>query len=701
MKLRRRRRGRFPGRLQLPEEAGPARVRRALQAGNALDAIEAREKADLAQREPGRPHFALRLSVTGVVIAGLFAVLVIRLWSIQVIQVQTYRAGAIQTTTRNVPIPAPRGRILARGGQVLAGDRSELVVTLKTTIDAATTPATRVAPATTEQNLVALIPGLSLKGIRSQLNNEQYGPYQPVPVAEGITAGAAATIAENPKDFPGAAVVQQYVRDYPEGATAAQMIGYLGPIVCQNAQPGSAACASQLQRYLNAGYQPTDLIGSAGLEAQYETALRGKDGVQQLMVSPGGTPLGTRKTTPPTAGDDVVLNMDNRLETVLTNALASHVTSLQSQGYNSQWAAGVVMNANTGAVLAIASYPGYNNNLWVGGISQANYSKLQHQTGSPLIDYAIDGLQPPGSTFKLASATAALNDGLITPYDIIDDPGYLTLPGGQVLHDAPGDNPGIVNVSQALTISSDVFFYTLGWRFWTARGQYGNTPIQDMANRYGLGVNDGIDLPGAATGWIDSLKTREMLYKAAPAVYGPPTWYLGDNVEMAFGQGKTVVTPLELATAYATLANGGTRYAPEMAAGLVSPAGRLVQRIAPKVMAHVALPASTDNALLSGFEGVVQSPSGTAYQPFQGFPFNKWLMAGKTGTATTSTNQSVQPSAWFVGFGGPKSSNQRYVCAVLVDQGGYGTSGAAPVVRQVFNYLYAHGVSKLGLPAGR
>ena len=698
MPRRRRRRGRMPGRLSLPDQATSVRLRRALQVGNALDAMEAVEKAELAQREPGRPHFALRFSVAGIVIAGLFSVLAVRLWSIQVIQVQSYRQGAIQTTTRDVPISAPRGRILARGGQVLAGDRSELVVTLKTTIDAATTPATRVAPLKTEQNLVALVPNLTLAKIRAQLNNEQYGPYQPVPVAEGVSAGAAATIAENPRDFPGASVVEQYVRDYPEASTAAQMLGYLGPIDCHNARPGSAACAAQLQHYLNQGYQPTDLIGSAGLEAQYEAALRGRDGIRQLVVSPAGTPLGVRSTTPPTPGADLVLNLDNGLEQVLTDALAHHVASLDAQGFNSRWAAGVVLDANTGSVLAIASYPAYNNNLWVGGISQSAYSQLQRDPGSPLNDYALDGLQPPGSTFKIATATAALNDGLISPYTIIDDPGYMTLPGGLVLHDAPGDNPGIVNVSQALTISSDVFFYTLGERFWLARGTYGNTPIQNMAHLYGLGINDGIDLPGVATGWIDSFKTRQLLHQQAPAVYPPATWYLADNVELAFGQGETEVTPLELATAYATLANGGTRYAPQMAAALVSANDRVIKRFTPRVMARVPLPPATDQALLAGFQGAVQSPSGTAYQDFIGFPFNKWFMAGKTGTATISTNTAVQPSAWFVGFGGPQGSRQRYVAAVLVDQGGYGTSGAAPVVRKVFNYLYAHGVAPLKLP---
>ncbi|MCU1489736.1 MAG: penicillin-binding protein 2 [Acidimicrobiaceae bacterium] len=707
-------RRRLANRLELPRQATPGsldRLRSALGAGgatrsSALDALDAQEKAELSAREPGRPRFALRLSVTAVVVAVAFSVLVVRLWSIQVIRVKDYRSQAIQTTTRQVAVPAPRGEILARGGQVLAGDRPEDVVTLKTTIDASTTPATRVASTETEQNLAALIPGLTVKQIRSQLNNEQYGPYQPVPVAEGINPQQFTTIKENPSAFPGASVVQEYVRNYPAGDLASQMLGYLGPITCP-AGDTAAQCTTVQQQYSAKGYQPTDLIGTTGLEFQYESVLRGKEGVKTVQVDPSGNLIQTTSSTPSTPGNDVVLNLDVGLQQALNNAMVSQVNALRSGSaigatgpVPADWGAAVVMNANTGAVLAIDSYPGYNNNEWVGGISQKNYNALKATPGNPLNDYALEGLQPPGSTFKISTATAALDDGLISTGSYIDDPGYFNQ-YGLSLHDSNGESFGPINVTTALTVSSDVFFYTLGAEFWVDRSRFGQTPIQNVANKYGYGAPSGIDLPGEYPGFVDSPALRTLLHKENPAVYpaSSTSWYLGDNVELAFGQGTTLVTPLEEAEAYATFANGGTRYAPEMAGAIVGPNDKLVRRIAPKAKAHVTYAPGVYQAMLSGFEGVVQQPHGTAYAAFTGFPFSKWDVAGKTGTADVSLTSTKQPTAWFVAFGGPKNSSTRYVVAVEIDQAGYGAAASAPVARSIFDYLYAHqGVGALNLP---
>lgn len=679
-----RRRRDFPGRLELPGDAAESalgRLRRVVspEGGSALDVIDAERRAALA-RAPGHVRLGLRLSFLAVVALGLLAVLLVRLWSIQVIHTNSAQQSAIATTTRVVDTPAPRGTIRARGGQELAGDVSELVVTLKTTLDASTSPATRVASPRTEADLAALIPGLTVAAIKKQLNNEQYGPYQPVPVAEGISASAATKIEENPGEFPGATVTQQYVRDYPQNDLAAQMVGYLA----------------------------SNLSGASGLESSYNTVLSGKAGKQVIEVDPQGNPVKTMSTTAPTPGDTVVLNMDLGLERKLATALSDQIHALRAGtgagatgSVPADWGAAVVLGPK-GQVLAIASDPSYNNNEWVGGISDAAYAALQKEVGYPLNDYALTGDQPPGSTFKLATATAALDDGIVNPGTIIYDPGYFNLPGGQTLHDSSGEHPGPIDISTAITISSDVFFYNLGADFWYQRARLGQTPIQDMAAKYGYGQLTGIDLPGESHGWVDSPQIRKALHAQYPQLYtaAQEQWYLGDNVEMAFGQGETVVTPLEQADAFATFADGGTRYAPEMAAAIVSPDGKVVRRIQPKVEAHVPLPASTYNAMLAGFDGAVQNPSGTAYADFVGFNFNKWDLAGKTGTADVAPGSAKQPTAWFVAFGGPKGSSTRYTVAVEIDQAGYGADAAAPVARQVVDYLYAHGVPKLDLGTG-
>ena len=227
------------------------------------------------------------------------------------------------------------------------------------------------------------------------------------------------------------------------------------------------------------------------------------------------------------------------------------------------------MNPQNGQVLALASFPSYDLNEWVGGISSANFTALQASGAEN--DEAIEGLYTPGSTFKLVTATAALQDGLITPSFTYDDTGTFKIDGcpspgvvsdtGCVLHDDPGDSGGVYNVTGALTVSSDSFFYKMGELFYEQQSKYGTTPIQNEATAYGEGTITGIDLPGEAQGWIDSYLTRAKLHAEAPKGFPyAPMWHTGDNIEMAFGQGETVLTPIEQAVAYSTFANGGRRY---------------------------------------------------------------------------------------------------------------------------------------------
>ena len=221
-----------------------------------------------------------------------------------------------------------------------------------------------------------------------------------------------------------------------------------------------------------------------------------------------------------------------------------------------------------------------------------------------------------------------------------------------------------------------------------------------MAHTYGLGDLTGIDLPGESLGQIDSQAERQQLHKEDPAGYPNTNWYVGDNVEMAFGQGGTVVTPIEEADAYATFANGGTRYTPEVAADIVSPTGKLVKQFAPKVTGTVSLPTSVRQPILQGLEGVIGNPGGTAYSTFQQyahFTDAEFPLAGKTGTADVTTGE---PNAWFVGFGPTNAApgQPEYVVAVVVGQGGYGAQAAAPAAMNIFNYLYANPVQPLTVP---
>ena len=622
----------------------------------------------------------LRLSIAAVVVVGMFATLLVRLWSLQVLQGRRLNAASEQTTTRAVVTPAPRGEILARGGQALARDAFEWVVTVETTPGA---QGARIADPAVKRRLVALIPGLSVKGIDADLTSNQFSPYQPIPVAFDVPPSAVLYIEQHESEFPGVIAQQESVRDYPYVGVATQTLGYVRQI--------TAPELAELARY---GYYEGEIVGQAGLEKQYELYLQGKSGVVTEAVDPSGQVVRTVSTKPAKPGGSLVLNVDLGLEQDVSRSLADEVSVLHASGKAAPLGAAVVLDSRNGQVLAMASYPSYDDNWWITGMTTARYALLNSEVGYPLNNWAVQGFQPPGSTFKLVTATAALNTGIITPWTLIDDTGTYPLPGSKPLRDADNVPLGNINVVTALTRSSDVFFYTLGGRFWEDQSRYGVTPIQDEAHLYGLGVPSGIDLPQdeVQNGWVDSQQVRRLLHKQAPKVYAD-TWYLGDNVEMAFGQGETVVTPIQLATAYATFANGGTRYAPELAASVISPTGKVLKRFAPRVVAHVTMSALTRQTILTGLEGVVQSPLGTAYGDFIGFNFAKWNIAGKTGTATVTVSDVVQPTSWFVAFGGPRGQVPRYVVCVEINQAGFGASAAAPVVRQIFNYLYTHGIS--------
>ncbi len=558
-------------------------------------------------------------------------------------------------------------------------------------------------------NLAALI-GETNAQVQATLSDPRYSLYKPVPVLSDAPLADVLYIREHPDEFPGVDAVETTERSYPQGELpgpaqmgypASQTLGYVGSI-----------SSDELTTLAAKGYQAGDDIGQSGLEAQYESDLRGAPGTQQLEVDAKGQVVGTLKTMPAVSGNNLVTNLDLGLQQVADNALATQIINLRhsfdpkcgSSGCTPAATGGavIVMDPQTGAVLAMSSYPTYNPSIWVNGISDADYAALTDPANNdPQINRAINGLYTPGSTFKLNTATAALDTGLITAGTYIDDVGTFKIPdctGGTCsLHNDDSDGAlGELNVTGALTESSDYFFYQLGDWFYNDRGNpaFGITPIQDQAAQYSLGEQTGIDLPDESEGRVDSPAERAKLHAEAPAAFPNTTWYTGDNLEMAFGQGTTVITPIEQAVAYSTFANGGTRYAPQLGSAVVTPTGRVVTRITPQVTGHVNLPPSTFQPMLAGFEGVVQNPSGTAYGAFTGSKFPVSELAGKTGTATTEAKK--EPTAWFVGWG--PTADPTYLVVCVIDQAGYGAAASAPVVRQIFDYLAANPVGPVQVP---
>jgi penicillin-binding protein 2 len=617
--------------------------------------------------------------VTGVVVVAMFGALIVRLYVLQIQHGPAYNNQAVASTTRNVPVAPPRGEILARGGQTLAGNVASWQVTVDPSV------VLDSAHGSTLQALASLL-GVPVATMLNDVTAAAKitGPFVPVVVPTGpagVTGADVTYIVGHPALFPGATASPGYKRSYPYQALGAQLLGYLSELT-----PGSQT-------------------GSSGLEAEYEAQLHGQPGSQTILVNRAGVFVGNGASTPAVAGDSVVLNMDIGTQEAATNALSAQLLALHEGRVAGKyepapWGAAIVMD-NTGHVLAMVSLPSYDANSFVLPISTSKYNAILNAPGSPTTNYPIQGLQPPGSTFKLATATVALNSGLISPYQYIDDTGLFRY-GTQTFSDSDGEVLGPVNVTTAIAQSSDYYFYNLGKLFWEQNSKA--RPIQNQARAYGITKPSGIDLPngtypnGLASeenlGWLDSPELRAAEHAANPKAFPNPGYYGGDSVQLAIGQDETDVTPLAMADAYQAFVNHGTRYAPELARAIVSPSGK-VKSIAPRVMGHVNIPASTWNPMMAGFQGAVHNPKGTAYPAFNGFNFSKWDIAGKTGTADTNL---PTPTAWFIGFGGPTGGATKYIVAVCINQAGFGATASAPVARTIFEYLQAHGVQAPTVP---
>ena len=606
------------------------------------------------------------------VIGGFFfLLLLVLIGRLYVLQIKDHKQSVAQVTQnaiRKVSIPASRGLILDRTGAPLVNN--------VTTVEIRLSRAEATLDPSIEGTLASLT-GLKVNQIASDLANKAYDPYQPAPILANAPANIVQFIKLHPGEFPGVSVLDVSQRTYPLGGNVgSQVLGYVGPV-------------------------SEDEAGKTGIEAFYQKYLRGRNGTSQIKVGALGNVIGTLKTTQPQVGDSVVLNIDGGLQKALDGILKADIlhdrtvpdprSGILPQAING---AAVVMDVKNGAVLAMSSYPSYNLSTFVNGLSEAEYHHLIVE--GAFNNYAIQGLYTPGSTFKLITATTMMQTGVLSPDTLIDDTGSFKVPGchsnpkGCVFHDDETTGLGEVDLQSALTESSDYYFYNLGYLFWSQQARYGQTPIQNVAHQYGLDQYTDIDLPNEVQGRVDSPEVRKELHAEAPKDFPYTSWYTGDNIEMAFGQGTTALTPIAQANAYATFANGGTRYAPEVAAGIINAHGQTVIRYGARVLGHVALPASVRNPILAGLEGVVMNPSGTAYLPFKdniNFSLSTFPIAGKTGTATNG-GIGVEPNSWFVGFG--PATHPKYVVLCVIDEGGYGADAAAPVVARTFNYLVAH-----------
>ena len=663
-----------------------------------------------------------RLVVLYALAAAMLVSLGGRLYYLQVMNNTSFTKLAEQNQTRDVIVPAVRGQILDDVGNQLITNKTALVVS----VDMMTLNQEPGGAAPVLRRLAPLL-GMSYTKLSEQTRLCTKGvpqpcwagsPYQPIPVDQNVSDQVALQVMEEQKAFPGVTAQVQPVINYPApyGANPAQVLGYLQPITPQEIA----------SRHLPVtGFSGVDLVGQAGLEAQYDSQLRGKAGTQVVSVNAAGDVTGTVSQTQPTTGDDLATSINAQIQADVQNALAGAIHRSRAAGNAANQGAAVVMTT-TGRVVAMASYPDYNPGVWTGGISQQEFNDLfGTKDGEPIINWAAQGQYAPGSTFKVTTTAAAVANGY--PLDgLYSCPASFSIGSQKYLNDG-NPNLGDMTFATALIQSCDTVYYQLGYNLYLgdnpkANNSTGpNAPIQKtqkMELAWGFGQSTGVDLPAESDG---SIPTRQWLYYLWKdnahtgqnwCKYGKQNgsyiqqieyqdcqngwqWEPGQAAIAAIGQGYVTVTPLQLANAYAALANGGTLYSPRIGEALISPTtGQVVQKINPPVIRHLPVSGNTLAYIRNALAGVVTQ--GTAAGAFSGFPLNQVCVAGKTGTAQLFGKNATSVFASFAPCNHPK-----YVVVVMVPDSGYGAVVAAPAVRQIWDDIYGLEGHQAAVPGGQ
>jgi penicillin-binding protein 2 len=660
------------------------------------------------------PRSRPRVFVMQIVVISMFATLVARLWVIQVDDAEQYAAQAAGQAAREVVVQPARGLIVDAQGRPLVANRTSWVVSIDRSGLAAMPP--RDSRAVLRR--VAKVTGVPVGSIGRRLvscgdEGAKRGvcwngsAVQAVPVALDVPQSAALRILEQPEDFPTVHAVQESARSYPQpfGVNAAHVLGYLSPVTGEEFEASQA----DGDRSINGA----SVVGRAGLERAYDAWLRGMPGYRSVPVDSMGRVLNPGAADveglAAQAGDTLVTSIDARVQGLVERELASAIArargtrdTVTGRNYVADSGAVVVMEANTGRIVAMASQPTYDPELWVGGISDDDLERLYSQrAGTPLLGRATQGQFAPGSTWKPFMTAGALMNGYGADTRLNCSSALRV--GNRDFKNYESGAYGYIGFAQALEVSCNTFFYRIGLDYWQRFGSdvadvKAKDPLVDVAQDFGFGSETGLDLPGEAAGRIADRRWKREYYQAMKGYYckvakEPGTdfahvfarefciegyaYRAGDAVNFAIGQGDTMVTPLQLARAYAALANGGTLYAPRVAKAVVGSDGTVLKRIAPKAQGRVPVdPAALryiDQALL----GVPRQ--GTLAWKFPEFPLDQIPIRGKTGSAEVYGKQST---SWVATY------DDTYVVVMMISQGGTGSGTSGDAIRAIWEGLY-------------
>ncbi|MFJ6660695.1 penicillin-binding protein 2 [Streptomyces sp. NPDC091377] len=662
--------------------------------------------------ETGRtPRVQIRLVVIQILVLSLLCTLGGRLWYLQIRQGDEFAKEASGNHVQQVVQPAVRGAILDARGVPLADNETRLVVSASRT-ELLKMPDDGDAVLAKLADVLGMEPKEVQEKVRlCDAKTPQPcwngSPYQPIPITDEATARQALQIRERAEDFPGVTAEPQAVRRYtaPGEANTAQVLGYLSPVTDDEIQKAQDT---------ESPYLRSDQVGRSGLERQYDSELRGKAGVTRYEVDNLGRVIGEAESDAAEPGSNLVTSIDARVQRVAEYELNEAMKAARKEwdrntqeNYKADAGAVVVMESRTGRVVAMASNPNYDPNAWVGGISAKDYASLTGKTSNyPLLNRAIQGQAAPGSIFKVVSTAAAVEAGYDFNGNYNCASSYSV--GGQVFKNFESQNHGAIDLGRALEVSCDTVYYSLAHSEWKKDG--GINPkgkpkdyFYKAAHDFGLGKETGIDLPNEVTGRVPDRRWKQDYWEANKDAwcktgkkggsYVEVIAYenclegnkmrAGDQINYSIGQGDTLVTPIQMATIYAAIANGGTLYNPTVGKAVVSPDGKKVTEIKPRSHGKLPVTKQTLTQMDEALEGV--ATRGTAAWRFGGWPQDEIPMHAKTGTAEVYGKQTT---SWFATY------TEDYSIVMTISQGGTGSGASGPAVRNIYDALY--GVSDSG-----
>jgi penicillin-binding protein 2 len=703
---------------------------------------------NIEERRPAiTPQLAVRVAVLGGLAFVLFAVVFFRLWFLQVLTGEDYVSQARENRVRKIKIEAPRGNIVDRNGQILVKTRVAPVVQITPeslpAAELAVAESYRAGRAAAERRrlasareLASLDERLHADGRRSTKPEKRErrrlrraanraapvpvgripsgqpalrrlyvrlgrvirmrpraihrevvegiaeAPYSNVTIKTDVAKDAFSYLLEHREEFRGVVVEKRYLRDYPYRELGAQLFGTLREISPQ-----------ELKERRYRGVAAGTRVGKDGIEETYDKYLRGVDGYTRVVINALGNRDDTRQATVrrPIQGDQLRLTLDLGLQRAANDAMKRAIAAANLHGNGAKAGAYVALDPRNGEVLALGSYPSFDANLFAKPLSQSRFDQLNSQAnGAPLFNRAIAATYPTGSTFKPITAMAALESGIIDTGSIITDTGSFQL-GNLLLQNARGASYGPLNVTQALKVSSDVFFYTLGERANPLAGEV----IQTWARKLGLGRPTGIDIPGEPKGLVPDAEWRNTGYAAyqkcakrnhveertSAALFAcggiERPWSTGDNVNLAIGQGDLQATPLQMAVAYSSIVNGGHVVRPHLGWKIEDGLGRQIEEVTKPPRRKVNFSSVDQQAILEGLRGAAMEDGGTSAAVMKGFPLTVY---GKTGTV----ERPGQPDqSWYIAYVPHKT--RPILVAVTIERGGFGAETAAPAARLILS----------------